>query len=164
MSPESKAKSTAGLVVCFAVAFAAAAVGAIASIRAADFYQELARPSWAPPAGVFGPVWSVLYCSMALASWLVWRESGPRTSAALAAYGVQLGLNALWSWLFFVFREGRWAFVEVLVLWAGIVVTIALFWRIRRAAALMLVPYLLWVSFACCLTFAVWRLNPQLLS
>lgn len=159
-----KSKSLAGLVACFAVAFAAAAIGSIASIRAAEFYQELSRPAWAPPAGVFGPVWTVLYCCMAFASWLVWRErSGPK-SKALAVYVAQLGLNALWSWLFFAWRQGRWAFVEVVVLWMAILLTIALFWRVRRPAALLLVPYFLWVSFATCVTFAVWKLNPHVLS
>lgn len=160
----SKLKSVAGLMVCFAVAFAAAAVGSVASIRAAEFYQELSRPSWAPPANVFGPVWTFLYCCMALASWLVWRESSAHRSRALAVYLAQLGLNALWSWLFFAWREGRWAFAEVIVLWAAILLTIILFWRVRRVAALLLVPYFLWVSLAACLTFAVWKLNPGLLS
>lgn len=159
-----KSKNAVSLAVCFLVAFTAAAIGSIASIRAAQFYQELSRPAWAPPAGVFGPVWSVLYCSMAFASWLVWREDTARKSRALSAYAAQLALNALWSWLFFAWREGKWAFVEILVLWSLILLTIILFGKIRRAAAMVLVPYFLWVSFATCLTFAVWRLNPHLLS
>lgn len=159
-----KFKSAAGLVVCFAIAFAAAAIGAIASIRAEEFYQQLSRPTWAPPGDVFGPVWTFLYCCMAVASWLIWRERSAGRSTALTVYVAQLGLNALWSWLFFAWREGRWAFVEVIILWAAILLTMVLFWRIRRAAAVLLVPYLLWVSFAACLTFAVWRLNPGLLS
>jgi tryptophan-rich sensory protein len=160
----SKAKNIGGLVVCFLVAFAAGALGSIASVRAAQFYQELSRPTWAPPAGIFGPVWTALYCSMAVASWLVWWQSNARTFAALAVYALQLALNALWSWLFFAWRQGSGAFIEVLVLWVCILATILLFWRVRRAAAILLVPYLLWVSYASCLTFAVWRLNPRLLS
>ena len=159
-----KAKNVAGLVVCFIIAFAAAAVGSVASIRASEFYLELSRPTWAPPAGVFGPVWSALYALMAVASWLVWQTHHARRFSALAVYVVQLALNALWSWIFFAWREGRWAFVEVLVLWAFVLLTVILFWRVRRAAGMLLVPYLLWVSFAACLTFAVWRLNPRLLS
>ncbi|HVU47666.1 MAG TPA: TspO/MBR family protein [Terracidiphilus sp.] len=157
-------KNAGGLIVCFIVAFAAAALGAIASVRAAEFYQQLSRPGWAPPAGVFGPVWTALYCSMAFASWLVWKQSTERSCAALAVYALQLALNALWSWLFFAWRQGWWAFVGVLVLWACILATIVLFWRVKPAAAILLVPYFLWVSFASCLTFAVWRLNPRLLS
>lgn len=156
--------SGAGLFVCFVVAFAAATTGAIASRHAAEFYRELSLPAWAPPAGVFGPVWTALYCCMAVASWLVWRESSTRKLGALTVYTVQLALNALWSWLFFAWREGRWAFVEVLVLWALIFLTIVLFWRVRKAAALLLIPYFFWVSFASCLTFALWRSNPGLLS
>lgn len=157
-------KNGAAFVICFAVAFAAAAAGAIASVRAAEFYQELSRPAWAPPAGVFGPVWTALYCSMAVASWFVWRQSSHRRFAALAVYVLQLALNALWSWLFFAWRQGGWAFAEVLVLWSCVLATIVLFWRVRRVAAILLVPYFLWVSFASLLTFAVWRLNPRLLS
>lgn len=161
--PVSKTKSVVGFAVCLLIAFAAAAVGATASIRAAEFYQTLARPGWAPPAGVFGPVWSILYCSMAIASWLVWRRDRPGRSIALAVYLLQLALNALWSWVFFAWHHGGWAFAEVLALWAFVLLTIMLFWRVNRPAAILLLPYFLWVSFASCLTFAVWRLNPALL-
>lgn len=160
----SRGRSIAALVVSFGLAFAVAATGAIASVRAAEFYRELVRPAWAPPAGVFGPVWTCLYCCMAVAAWLVWRERSARGSTALAAYAVQLGLNALWSWLFFAWRQGAWAFAEVIVLWAAIVVTVVLFWRIRPAAGLLLLPYLLWVSFATALTYAVWQRNPGVLA
>jgi tryptophan-rich sensory protein len=156
-----KTKSVLGFAACLAIAFAAAAIGAIASIRAAEFYRELVRPTWAPPASVFGPVWTVLYSSMAVASWLVWRSPAPGRTIALTAYVLQLALNALWSWLFFAWHDGRWAFVEVIALWGFILLTIVLFWRVSRAAAILLLPYFLWVSFASCLTFAVWRLNPQ---
>ena len=159
-----KRSNVLGLVACVLVTFAAAAVGSLASIRADQFYRELVRPHWAPPANVFGPVWTVLYCCMAGAAWLVWREGFMRHRTALAVYVVQLVLNALWSWIFFAWREGRWAFVEVLLLWAAILLTIALFWRIRKLAALLLAPYFLWVSFAALLTFAVWQRNPHLLS
>jgi tryptophan-rich sensory protein len=153
-----------GLVAWVAVAFAAAAVGAIASVRAAEFYQQLAQPAWAPPAGVFGPVWTVLYGLMAVASWLVWRERATGTKRALALYIVQLLLNALWSWLFFAWHEGRWAFIDVVVLWVFVLLTLVTFWRIRRLAGLLLVPYLLWVSFAAVLAFTIWQRNPDLLS
>lgn len=159
-----KAKIFIGLLVCFAVAFTAATLGSIASIRAAEFYQQLSRPSWAPPGRVFGPVWTLLYCAMALASWLVWKTNSPQRSGALAAYLLQLALNALWSWLFFAWRLGQWAFIEVLVLWIAIALTMILFWRIHRLAALLLLPYFLWVTYASCLTHAVWRQNPDLLS
>ena len=153
-----------GLLVWLAVSFAAAAVGAIASIDAGSFYLQLARPAWAPPAWVFGPVWSVLYLVMGIAAWLVWREQDAKgRCVALALFVVQLGVNALWSWFFFAWRLGSWAFMEILVLLALIVATVAAFWRIRRLAGFLLTPYLAWVCFATALTWAVWQSNPEVL-
>jgi benzodiazapine receptor len=144
--------------------FTAAAAGAIASVNAGEFYAELARPSWAPPAWLFGPVWSVLYASMAIAAWLVWRArgfAGART--ALVLFVVQLAANALWSWLFFAWQRGGLAFAEVVVLCGLVLATIVAFQRISTVAALLLYPYLAWSAFASALTFAIWRLNPELL-
>jgi len=153
-----------GLVGWLALTFIAAACGAIASIAAPAFYAQLARPSWAPPAGVFGPVWSTLYPLMAFAAWLVWRERGPRMrGVALTLYVAQLVVNALWSWLFFAWHRGALAFVDVVVLLVLIVLTASAFLRVSRLAALLLVPYLAWVAFATALTWAVWRANPALL-
>jgi len=133
-------------------------------VSAASFYAQLVRPSWAPPGWLFGPVWSVLYSLMALSAWLVWRRVGlPAAGRAIFLYGAQLAANALWSWLFFAWHMGAAAFVEVVVLWLLIVATVAAFWRISRIAAVLLVPYLAWVSFASALTFAIWRRNPALL-
>jgi len=151
-----------GLLGWLVVAFAAGAVGAVASVDAASFYAQLSKPAWAPPAGVFGPVWSALYVLMGVAAWLVWRTPG-RQRAALGLFAVQLAANALWSWLFFAWHRGGLAAAEVLVLLALIVATVAAFWRIRPLAALLLMPYLLWVGFASALTWAVWRANPGLL-
>ncbi len=146
------------------VTFAAAGIGGVASASAGDFYQTLVRPAWAPPGWLFGPVWSALYLLMGVAAWLVWRERGfSNARAPLFAFIAQLVANALWTWLFFVWREGALAFAEILVLWVLIAVTIALFWRVSRVAAALLLPYLAWVSFALALTLATWRLNPGLL-
>lgn len=146
------------------VTFAAAAVGAWASTSAAGFYTTLALPAWAPPASVFGPVWSLLYAMMAIAAWLVWRERGWRDAQpALALYLVQLAVNALWSWLFFGWKLGALAFADILVLITLVGATIVAFARIHRGAAVMLLPYLAWISFASALNFAVWRANPGLL-
>lgn len=152
----------AGLLGWLLVVFVAAAVGAAASVDAPSFYAQVSKPAWAPPAGVFGPVWTVLYALMGVAAWLVWRSPGPR-SAALTLFGAQLGANALWSWLFFAWHRGALAAVEILVLLALIVAMIVAFWRISRLAALLMLPYLLWVSFASVLTWAVWRSNSTLL-
>jgi translocator protein len=151
-----------GLLGWLLVTFAAAALGAIASLEAASFYAQLARPSWAPPAGVFGPVWSVLYTLMGVAAWLVWRSPGS-TKAALSLFVLQLAANALWSWLFFAWHRGALAAVEVLVLLVLIVCTAAAFWRVSRLAAVLLVPYALWVSFASLLTWSIWQRNPGVL-
>ena len=158
-----RSQQSVGLFVSLLVAFGAAAIGGVASLRAADFYQQLIRPRWAPPGRAFGPVWSILYLLMGIASWLVWREHATLQIVALTVYVVQLAANALWTWLFFAWRKGRLAFVEILVLWALIVTTVTLFWQVRPLAALLLLPYLAWVSFASFLAFSIWRLNPRLL-
>jgi tryptophan-rich sensory protein len=101
---------------------------------------------------------------MGIAAWLVWRGHGFKTArTALVLFIVQLGANALWSWVFFVWHQGGLAFAEVLLLWCLIVATAVSFRRLNPVAAGLLLPYLAWVTFACALTFATWRLNPQLL-
>jgi tryptophan-rich sensory protein len=162
MTPRSMSSQLVGLLGWLLVAFAAGAVGAVAAVDAASFYAQLSKPSWAPPASVFGPVWSALYALIGVAAWLVWRSPGSK-GVALGLFGAQLAANALWSWLFFAWHRGALAAVEVLVLVALIVATVAAFWRTSRSAALLLVPYLFWVSFASVLTWAVWRSNPGFL-
>jgi tryptophan-rich sensory protein len=157
-------KQILGLVGWLMVSFAASAVGAVASIRAKSFYSQLVQPDWAPPPGVFGPVWTALYALMAIAAWLVWRCGGFRANRqALGLFLVQLAFNALWSWIFFAWHHGLWAFVEVMVLWVLIVATLVSFWRARPLAGVLLIPYLLWVGFASALNFSLWQLNPQVL-
>jgi tryptophan-rich sensory protein len=143
---------------------AAGAIGAVASVQAKQFYATLEQPVWAPPAGVFGPIWTLLYMSMALAAWLAWRErTWSRARAALGLFVLQLVFNALWSWLFFGWHRGALAFADILVLLALIVATIAAFARIHTLAAWLLVPYLAWVSFATLLSYSVWQRNPLVL-
>jgi benzodiazapine receptor len=159
-----RTKQILGLVGWLLLSFVAAGLGAIASVHAASFYQELAQPSWAPPASVFGPVWSVLYALMGSAAWLVWREGGwRRQGGVLGLFLVQLALNALWSWLFFAWHRGALGFADIVLLWLLILATLVGFWRVRTLAGVLLVPYLGWVSFAAALNFAVWHLNPQVL-
>lgn len=154
-----------GLLGWLALVFVVAAIGAVASINAAGFYAGLDRPSWSPPASVFGPVWSVLYLLMGIAAWLVWRQRGGFREArgALVLFIVQLVFNALWSWLFFAWHQGGLALADIAVLWVLIVATIVSFWRIKPIAAVLLIPYWLWVSFAAVLNYSVWRLNPEML-
>jgi tryptophan-rich sensory protein len=146
------------LFVSLAVVAAVAIVGSQASVSSPEYYRELVRPSWAPPAWVFAPVWTVLYLMMAVAAWLVWR-SQPRPSSAMVWYGVQLVLNGLWTWIFFYWRRPDLALAEILLLWAAIAMTIRAFQRIERRAARLLLPYLAWVTFATALTAAIWRSN-----
>lgn len=153
-----------GLVAWLAVSFAAAAIGGAASMRAGPFYADLVRPAWAPPANLFGPVWTILYALMGIAAWLVWSVGGFRAArAALSLYLVQLVLNALWSWLFFAWRLGAGSFADIVLLWVLIVATLIAFWRIRPLAGALLIPYLLWVSYASALNYTIWQLNPQVL-
>lgn len=161
-TPRSPSSQGLGLLGWLLAALAAGAIGAVASVDAASFYGQLAKPSWAPPAGVFGPVWSTLYPLMGIAAWLVWRSPGHH-ARALGLFGAQLVANALWSWLFFGWHQGALAAVEVLVLLALVAATTWAFWRARRLAALLLMPYLAWVGFASALTWSVWQRNPGLL-
>ena len=161
----SVSRQAAGLLGWLLLTFATAAIGAFASANAGAFYSELSRPSWAPPGWLFGPVWSTLYALMGISAWLVWRTRGfTGVRSALVLFIVQLAANALWSWLFFVWRQGGLAFAEVLLLWCLIMATVVSFWRISTLAAALLAPYLVWVTFASALTFSVWRLNPGILS
>jgi tryptophan-rich sensory protein len=159
-----KTRSALGLLGWFALCFAAAAIGAAASVRAADFYAQLARPDWAPPASVFGPVWTALYALMAIAAWLAWRKGGYATArAGLCLFVAQLVFNTWWSWFFFAWHLGALALADIVLLWVLVAATIVAFWRIRPLAGVLMLPYLAWVGYAAALNFAVWRMNPALL-
>lgn len=146
------------------VVFVAAAIGAFASVEAGSFYGQLVRPDWAPPAWLFGPVWSFLYVLMGIAAWLVWRDVGyALTHPALKLFFAQLALNALWSWLFFAWHLGALAVIDVLLLVTLIAVMLVWFWRINHVAGYLIAPYFLWVCFATALCVKVWQLNPQAL-
>jgi tryptophan-rich sensory protein len=146
------------------VTAAAAVLGALATRDAPTFYGALTLPSWAPPANVFGPVWTVLYLLMAIALWRAWGAAPEgRRGAPIGLFVVQLAANALWSWLFFAWHRGAAALADIVVLWLLIVATIVVFLRHDRWAAWLLVPYLAWVSFATALNYAVWQANPTLL-
>ncbi|MFH1394441.1 MAG: TspO/MBR family protein [Candidatus Micrarchaeota archaeon] len=127
-----------------------------------SWYAYLERPSFAPPNWIFGPVWITLYALMGIAAYIVW-EKGWKTQEvkfALGWFGAQLVLNALWSIIFFGLQSPGPAFIEILILWAAIAMTIMSFGRLSRNAAWLLVPYILWVSFAAILNFSIWLLNP----
>lgn len=165
MAGLSRKEQIIGLVAWLSVSFIAAAIGSAASLQAGPLYTQLMRPEWAPPSSIFGPVWTVLYALMGVAAWLAWRAAGGLRAArtALTLFLVQLAVNALWSWLFFGWHLGALAFADIVLLWLLIVATLISFWRIRPLAGALLAPYLLWVSFASALNYAVWQLNPQVL-
>lgn len=123
-----------------------------------EWYATLAKPSWNPPAWIFGPVWTTLYLMMAVAAWLVWKRDGWRK--AIWFYFVQLALNAAWTPVFFAMHEIGWALVEIILLWFAILITLRAFLPVSKPAAVLLLPYLAWVSFAAFLNFTLWRMNP----
>jgi translocator protein len=150
------------LIVAFTIL--AAAAGSVASIAVPEFYQALKRPSWAPPPWLFGPAWTLLYTLMAVAACLVLKAKGWAASRpALALYFFQLVLNGLWTWLFFRWRLGGLATLEIGILWISIGLTVAAFWKIRPLAGALLLPYWAWVSFASALSLSIWQLNPGVL-
>ncbi|WP_395141564.1 TspO/MBR family protein [Armatimonas sp.] len=143
------------LTLCFS-----ASLGAV-FVSSDRWYAGLVKPSWNPPAWVFGPIWTLLYMLMAVSAWLIWHKGGWKTQwRALSWFLVQLLLNAFWTPLFFGRHLLGLAFAEILVLWLALAVTLGLFWRIRKVAAVLLIPYLIWVSIAATLNLAIWRLNP----
>ncbi|MBD1388487.1 tryptophan-rich sensory protein [Neiella sp. HB171785] len=145
---------------CHLVSF----IGAIASINSREFYAMLTQPWWSPPGWVFGPVWLTLYTMMAISAWLIWRQHAqPMRQSALTLFLVHLLPNALWSWLFFAWQLGAASLVNIIILWLLIVAVLRRFAAINKVAALLLVPYLAWVSFAAVLNFWLWQHNPALL-
>ena len=155
-------KNAVGLIGWLAVTFAAAWIGS--RYMPGDWYASLVKPSWNPPNYLFGPVWTVLYVLMAVAAWIVWRKAAfSGAGLALTLFVVQLALNALWSYLFFGQHRPDIAFFDIVALWVAIVVVAALFWKVDHVAGGLMVPYVLWVSFASYLNFVLWRLNKGML-
>jgi tryptophan-rich sensory protein len=151
------------LVIAFGASFSAALIGSLFTGREAldSWYANLNKPFFNPPGWVFGPVWTTLYALMAVSAFLVWQK-GLDTRAvriALAFFVLQLILNALWTPLFFGAKMPLAAFIEILLLWAAILLTILTFAHVSRLAALLLVPYITWVSFAALLNASIWLLN-----
>ncbi len=165
MSGEVRARASSGwqrfaalggwLLLCFG----AAAFGGL--FMPGQWYAQLQKPSWNPPNWIFGPVWTLLYVAMAVAAWLVWKRGGLAAQhRALTLFLVQLVFNALWSPLFFGLHNPVLGFVDIVLLWTALVFTVLAFWKVSRVAGGLLVPYLLWVTFAASLNLALWRLNP----
>ncbi|MGD9502318.1 MAG: TspO/MBR family protein [Methyloceanibacter sp.] len=149
------------LLAALAVCFAVSALGGLLTRPNLDWYATLERPGFAPPNSVFPVVWTILYAMMAVAAWLFWRAKGKDEDRTLGLvwFGIQLALNLAWSFAFFWLRNPGLGLLVILVLLAAIAVTIVLFDRSSRGAALLLLPYLLWVCFAAALNSAFLFLN-----
>ena len=148
------------LIVFIAACTAAALTGVL--FKPGQWYEDLAKPRWRPPNWLFGPAWTILYAMIAISGWMVWKASSwPAVAPAMAIYAVQLLLNAGWTPLFFGLKRPDLAFYELLLLWTSILATIIAFLQISEFAALLLVPYLAWVTFAGALNRSILRLNPD---
>lgn len=150
--------SIAGLLGFIGICFLAAMSGAL--FRPGEWYERLAKPWWRPPRWLFAPAWSIFYLTIAISGWLVWRQAGFAGAAtAFVVYFVSLAINAAWSAFFFGLRRPDLGMADVVLLWLSIAATIFVFRPIDRNAALLLLPYLGWVTFAGALNFAIWRMN-----
>ncbi|MDO8489950.1 MAG: TspO/MBR family protein [bacterium] len=157
-----KISNTLKLVIAIAVSELAGIIGSVFTVSSIPtWYATLVKPDLNPPAWVFGPVWTALFALMGIAAFLVWKEGLHRRDVkiALGIFDVQLVLNVLWSMLFFGLHSPGAALVEIVFLWIAILATIVTFAKISKPAAWLLVPYILWVSFAAYLNYAIWMLN-----
>jgi len=153
----------AKLVIAIFFSELAGIIGSIFTGRSlSTWYAALRKPAFSPPNSLFAPVWTTLFLLMGIAAYLVWVKDGsnPKVRLALGTFLVQLILNIFWSYLFFGLQNPLAAFIEIIFLWLAILATIVVFWRVSRTAAWLLVPYLLWVSFAAVLNFSIVQLNP----
>ena len=167
--------NTLKLIIAIVVSELAGIIGSVFTTPSiAGWYATLVRPALNPPAWVFGPVWTTLFALMGISLFLIWREYDKLTlseveglvvqrrrqiKVALVLFGIQLTLNTLWSIIFFGLHNPGAAFVEIILLWLAILATIIAFAKISKSAAWLLVPYILWVTFAAYLNFAIWGLN-----
>lgn len=158
----SRGRSLLALAAFMALAFVAGAVGSLlqgdgVSVR----YVLLERPAWAPDSSVFGIVWPVLYVMIGIAGWRLWVSDvrGVNRAAALAGWGAQLVLNALWPWVFFGLEAFGPAIAVIVALDLVVVATVAMAWRVSRLAAGLLLPYLAWILYATALNVAIFTLN-----
>lgn len=143
----------------FLAACLLAAAGGIL-FKPGEWYERLRKPSWRPPNRLFAPVWTLLYLTIALSGWLVWHTAGfGGAGLALTLYALQLLLNAAWTPVFFGLHRLDLGFAVIVLLWLAIAATIVAFALVSGVAALLMIPYLAWVSFAAMLNYTVWQMN-----
>lgn len=135
--------------------------GVITAKSIPHWYKKLKKPSFSPPSWVFGPVWTMLYALMGLSTFIITEKKAAGQHVAISAFAVQLLFNFLWTFIFFGKRSPFAAFIDILFLWVAIVATVIFYWCISRKAALLLIPYFLWVTFASVLNLQIWKLNRQ---
>jgi tryptophan-rich sensory protein len=168
--PVSYGKDILRLGISIAAPLIAGVIGSIfTSESVSTWYQTIEKPSFSPPNWLFGPVWTTLYVLMGISLFLIWRATSTTTTfpedrrsrkiAAFIAFGSQLILNVLWSFIFFGLRSPQLAFAEIVILLISIVVTIVIFYKISRLAAVLMMPYAGWVTFASFLNLQIWLLN-----
>ena len=150
------------LIIAIVIAELAGGIGSIFTISAIPtWYVTLVKPAFGPPSWIFGPVWTTLYLLMGIAAFLVWNKGLDRTDVrkALSVFLLQLALNVAWPIIFFGLHSLVWALIDIIGLWLAIVWAMALFYKISKPAMWLLVPYILWVSFAMYLNHSIWMLN-----
>jgi tryptophan-rich sensory protein len=138
------------------VVLAAAITG---SFEAGEWYYALYKPSWTPPPWFFAPLWVVLYLTMALAAWRVWLTGHYSRFGALTWWMIQLALNVAWSWLFFALNRPGWAWLELSLQIAVVMLCIRAFHLLSKSSAYLMAPYLVWLIFAWTLNLAIWTMN-----
>jgi tryptophan-rich sensory protein len=148
------------LLLCILICEGAGIIGSIFTTPSiATWYAELVKPSFNPPNYLFGPVWITLYLLMGISLYLIWNAKDKKIMPAVIIFAIQLILNSVWSIVFFGLHSPFYAFIIIVALWIFIVLSIVFFFRIRKTAAYLLIPYICWVSFAAVLNFAIFSLN-----
>jgi tryptophan-rich sensory protein len=153
------------LVISILICQSAGLIGSIFTSQSVNsWYQTIQKPSFNPPSWVFAPVWTTLFLLMGISLYLVWtKRMNSKVKLGLIFFGIQLIFNILWSLFFFGLRNPLFGFIEIIILWIFIAITIFQFWKIDKRAAYLLIPYILWVSFAAVLNFSIWVLNSNIL-
>ena len=157
-----KLNNRAKLIFSILLCLLAGAIGSIFTVSSIPtWYAVLKKPFFNPPNWIFGPVWTVLYILMGISLYLVWKKGikTEESKVALILFGFQLVINALWSIIFFGLRMPSYALIGIIILWVAILFTIIKFYNISKPAAYLLIPYILWVSFASVLNLYIWLLN-----
>jgi tryptophan-rich sensory protein len=150
------------LIFCIAISELAGGVGSLfTTSKIPTWYSTIIKPTFSPPNWIFGPVWTMLFLLMGIALYLVWQQGIHKNHVKVAAglFALQLVLNIFWSIIFFGLQNPGGAFVEIIFLWAAILATIIAFYKVSKTAALLMVPYIMWVSFAAILNYYIWILN-----